>query len=140
MKKNQTASTARLFVLTLNLSIAGELPLNLFTKAIWGSWVLFTRCCLDQIGLNFISCVSPRSIFRLPIPLTLGFVWALVLVLISFELLQPEEPHPDFVENQSRENQAANSAPSIYERRRGTLDDIHIHPAIQPVEPTKSKH
>ena len=70
-----------------------------------------------------------RSIFRLPVTLMLGIVWTVVLVLISIELMQPEEPHPDSIEYQSRVDQGSN----LY--RRGTLEDIQLkEPAVQPGE------
>jgi len=97
---------------------AGELPFKIFTTALWGSWVLFAR-----------------SIFRLPVPLMLGVVWTVVFVLVSLELMLPEEPHPDSIEYQSRVDQGARSNPGLYSMKRGTIEDIKLkEPAIQPAE------
>jgi len=102
---------------------AGERPFQIFTTALWGSWVLFTR-----------------SIFRLPVPLMLGVVWTVVLVLASIELVQPEEPHPDSIEYQARVDQGARSSnPGLYSLKRGTIEDIQLKElAIQPAEATRS--
>ena len=97
------------------------------------------RGSYSQGGLEFINLpsqlYSTRSIFRLPVPLMLGMVWSVVFVLISIELMQPEEPHPDSIEYQSRVDQGARSNPGLYSLRRGTLEDIELkEPAIQPAE------
>ena len=62
-----------------------------------------------------------------------------MFVLISIELMQPEEPHPDSIEYQSRVDQGARSNPGLYSMGRGTLDDIQLkEPAIQPGGATNS--
>jgi len=86
----------------------GEAASNIFFKALWGSWVLFTR-----------------SIFHLPVPLTLGVVWTVVLVLISIEIMQPEEK-PDFVEHQSKVTELARQRAAHDCVKRGTLEDIQL--------------
>ena len=66
-----------------------------------------------------------RSIFHLPVPLTLGVVWTVVLVLISIEIMQPEEK-PDFVEHQSKVTELARQRASHDCVKRGTLEDIQL--------------
>jgi len=100
----------------------GELPFKIFTKALLGSWVVFAR-----------------SVFRLPVLLMLGIVWTVVFVLISIELMQSEEPHPDSIEYQYRVDQGTRSNPGLYSMGRGTLEDIQLkEPAIQPTEAIRS--
>ena len=116
----------------------GELPFKIFTKALWGSSVMFAR----WVGFNSKltgNLYPTRSIFRLPVPLMLGLVWTVVFLLIGIELMQPEEPHPDSIEYQSRVDQGAMSNPGLYSVGRGTLEDIQLkEPAIQPAEAIRS--
>ena len=60
-------------------------------------------------------------------PLTLGVVWTVVLVLISIEIMQPEEkPRPDCVEHQSKLRELATQAAVHDCVKRGTLEDIQL--------------
>ena len=58
-------------------------------------------------------------------PLTLGVVWTMVLVLISIEIMQPEEElRPDCVdEHQFKVTELARQAARV---KRGTLEDIQL--------------
>ena len=74
-----------------------------------------------------------RSIFHLPVPLTLGVVWTVVLVLISIEIMQPEEePRPYCVEHQSKVTELARQAAAHDCVKRGTLEDIQLEKPATP--------
>ena len=49
----------------------------------------------------------------------LGVVWTVVFVLVGIELTQPEEPHPDSIDHQSRVDHEARSKPGLYSVRKG---------------------
>ena len=67
-------------------------------------------------------------------PLTLGVVWTVVLVLISIEIMQPEEePRPDCVdEHQSKVMELAREAAAHDCVKRGTLEDIQLEKPATP--------
>ena len=62
-----------------------------------------------------------------------------MFVLVGIELTQPEEPHPDSIDHQSRVDHGARSNPGLYSVRKGTLEDIQMkEPAIHQAEAIRS--